>query len=139
MIKDDEILAQKMVDRLNSFPKEKWIFFYHDFNRWAFPMEFYDLLPSWWLTKGEFGKRRYNILSPVCDLIRFHFTEKQLLAFHNCYMGNMTEKEFEYWYEISRFSSDEVLQKYYDRSRKIEELHWWKDEVFEKIEKIQND
>ena len=53
----------------------------------------------------------------------------------------MTNAEFEYWYENismtnSKNRTDEAFNKYYDRRMKIEELEWWKDDVYDKLSKV---
>jgi hypothetical protein len=103
-------------------------------------MKFYDLVPTWWLKKKK-ADRPMRIISPLMDIVKNEFGEKEQLRYHNVYKGKMTNAEFEYWWD--NFSNtnrskpsvfnDEKHKKYYERSCIINELHWWEDDVFEKL------
>lgn len=138
----DKRRANRMVAKLHTLPKENWIAFDWQFNRGEFPIEFREFTPIWWCKKGKFNSERMmTIISPLMDVVEDEFGEKEQLRFHNVFKGKMTNAEFEYWYEnISMINgknrTDEARNKYYDRRRKIDELEWWKDEVFDKLSTV---
>lgn len=134
----DKRLCNKIANRFNMLDKNMWLSYGHTFNRWQFPEDFYDLMPRWYRkgNRGRLNTNRYmTIYRTAAKLVDSHFTNKEQLRYHNVIMGKMSEGEFEYWYEnISRINvTDQVINKFYARRDKINEIEWWKDEVFEKI------
>lgn len=135
----DRRRAKKMVAKLHTLPKESWIAIDRQFNVWEFPMEFREFMPRWWMKKRTI-ERAMAIISPLMKVVKNEFGNKEQLRFHNVFKGKMTNAEFEYWYENVSMSngnrSEEAVKKYYERRRKVDELEWWKDEVFEKLSTV---
>jgi hypothetical protein len=138
----DQRRANKMIAKLHTLPKDSWIALARQLNGWEFPMEFREFTPRWWGKKGKWNsKRMMAIISPLMKVVNDEFGNKEQLRYHNVFKGKMTNAEFEYWYENisvinSKNRTDEAFNKYYDRRRKIEELEWWKDEVYEKLSTV---
>lgn len=132
----DERLAKKLVKRIYSLPKEEWIEVEHTFNRWRFPMKFYDLMPKWWLKKWDKqkGERAIKIISPVMNIVHKEFGNKEELRYHNVYLGKMTNDEFEYWYDFAR--GTESISAYYDKKFNVEKIKWWDEDVYKKLSEL---
>jgi hypothetical protein len=138
----DRKRANKMIAKLHTLPKENWLAYDRQFNRWEFPMDFREFTPSWWGKKERwYSKRKMAIISPLMEIVMNEFGYKEQLRYHNVFKGKMTNAEFEYWYEnkimtSSKNRTDEAFNKYYDRRRKLEELEWWKDDVYVKLSTV---
>ena len=137
----DRRKAKRMVAKIHTIPKEKWMELEHQFNRWQFPMEFREFAPRLWGKKGKWDSERMSaIISPLVKVVNDEFGHKEMLRFHNVCKGKMTNIEFEYWYDnvsmSNRNRSEDAFRKYYDRRKKIDELEWWKDDVFEKLSTV---
>jgi hypothetical protein len=129
----DSRLICKSVMRLISLNKNNWIRYGNKFNSWEFPIEFYDLIPKWW-TIGSDIHRASKIIRPIRKIITDTFGEKEELRYHNVVNGKMSDSEFEYWWTIRDDNLDgDKFKSYYDKKFKMEELEWWKEEVFNKI------
>lgn len=133
----DKTLAKKLVKRLHTIDKEQWIRINHTFNRWDFPIEFYDIMPKWWLDESRQGwmDRKHEIISPVMEVIDTVFSRKEQLMYHNVTVGKMTEQEFEYWYDMNTKDDKKVID-FYTRESLINSIKWWEDETFEKLSKL---
>ncbi len=130
----DAILTKKLLKRLESLDKRDWLWYGHQFNNWAFPIEFYDLIPKWYRRHGRYiGDRRFKIINPVCERIRDAFSLKDELWFNNVVNGRMSESEFEYWFSLRNGNTE---TSYYHRLFEVKELKWWEDETFEKLKSI---
>lgn len=123
-------LSNRLVQRLRSMEKEKWIYISHTFNSWEFPVEFYDLIPKWWNQPVHY-KRKCKVINPLMTIVDKHFTRKEQLRYHNVFRGKMSNDEFEYWFYLDTNGLD--ITEYYERKWKIEGLRWWQDDVFEKL------
>jgi len=134
----DRWRVQRMIKRLYSTPGERWLEIRDDFNKWKFPVGFYEFAPKWWGVPGKHnGERAMRIVSPVIDEISKVFNEKERLRYHNVVVGKMSDAEFEYWYyniglrpRLSSISESE----YYYRQMKVRSLEWWKGNTFAMID-----
>lgn len=127
----DKKLSRKILNRLESLDRNKWLYIGDRFNRWEFPIEFYDLIPKWYML-GCNVKRAMLITSLTMQRIRTEFGYKEELRAHNVGM-KMTNDEFDFWYDNVRGSNNGNIDSYYDRVFKMEEIHWWEDAVWAKI------
>lgn len=126
----DNRRAKRLIKRLYELPKENWLRIDHTLNRWEFPMEFFDLMPHWWLLKKDMD-RQMAIISPVMHIVNEEFGRKEQLRYHNVFNGKMTNEEFEYWFNLNRNDID--IHTYYDRKHKVKTLNWWQDDIFQKL------
>lgn len=133
----DNKLSQKIIKRLLSTPKDEWLSIGHTFNRWEFPIEFYDLIPSWWSKEWDkhLRDRAFRITNSVASEISKEFSTKEQLRFHNVTIGSMTDEQFEYWFGNIR-NNPNSSSIYYDRMFNIEKIKWWEDDTYSKIEKL---
>ncbi|HNQ42536.1 MAG TPA: hypothetical protein PKL22_10600 [Saprospiraceae bacterium] len=130
-------IARKLVERLKSLPDDEgqWIGYYDTFNKWEFPVEFYDLIPMGWTAElsREAMKKKSEIIHDVMEVVKNKYGDKEILRRHNVnHHHSMTNEEFEHWYSLS---SDKQTE-YHERRMYIERIHWWKDEVFKKIKSL---
>lgn len=132
MSQEDKELSEKLIERLKTFDEDRWIDIAHTFNGWVFPTGFYDLVPNWW----RMGTREHLVLRPLMQMVTDKFGNKEQLRFHNVSMGNMSNEEFEYWYSIRDNPDDKIYTDYCNKRHAIEKLHWWKDEIFEKLKPV---
>ena len=138
-VDQDKELANKLLERLKERSQDEWLFIGWKFNHWEFPLSFYDLIPSWWNPHCERGgkvfdwKRHSAVMQPMSQLIDKTFSRKDQLHFHNVKMREaMTPSEFEYWWGLS----NEDQTEYHGRSMKIEQLEWWRDDIFQLVSDI---
>ncbi len=135
--------ANLLVKKLHSLDKDLWLHIGHTLNSWKFPLEFYDVMPKWYL-KNTSMKIAQKLINPVLEEIHKQFGHKEELRYHNVFRGKMSDLEFEYWYD--NFSIGNINGKnrgggdeYYDRKFAIEKLKWWEDEIWEKIKPLIQD
>lgn len=79
--KANQKIAEKMISKLYSIPKDNWLEIDHQLNQWQFPMVFIEFMPKWWPT-GGLMKPRMQIISPVMKIIQDEFGHKEQLRFH---------------------------------------------------------
>lgn len=130
----DSLYINKMKKKLNETPKDEWLSIYETLNKWEFPVVFYKHIPLYVYdgTKKSHD-RHYNIIRKIMESIEEEFSRKEILKFHNQIGGKyMSDSHFEYWYNNVRRS--ENSGEYYRRLFLFEDIEWWKDNVFEKLE-----
>lgn len=128
----DKRLSKRLVRRLYSTPKNEWLEILHNFNGWGFPLSFFDLIPRWWASDHD-TMRKYNVIKPVMKIVKKEFSEEERLRYHNVSCLNMNNKEFDYWFKNVSYNHSET--NYYSRRFKMNGLEWWRDDVYEKLEK----
>lgn len=134
----DAYRARKIIERLQEINKSEWARICYSFEKWEFPIEFYDLMPSWWndFVTNNYGKtaREYNIIYPVIHKIRKEIGRYGVLRYLHVTVRLINPDEFEYWY--SRFGeqyNEEEFNAYHEKKRKFKKIRWWDDEVFSKL------
>ena len=129
-------LSKKLMERLNETKKSEWLRIANTFNSWEFPISFYDLIPKWWGKPGM--NKASEVITPIIDRVKREFGEKEMLRFHNVTTGRMSNDEFEYWFDniSTLMGSGKEVDKYYERLYFMQSIHWWEDEVFEKLQKL---
>ncbi len=135
----DRRRSKLILERLLLFPIEHWAYFWGEFNSWRFPHGFRDLRPFWWDQKGKkIGERMRKLNADVFNKIKVTIPQKELLRVHNVgRLGGMTNDEYEYWWNVSHVDNCNGIDlTYYERKQVLEKLHWWEDDVFEKIKEI---
>lgn len=125
----DKRLVRRLIKKLNSLPEDNWIEYAHTFNKWEFPMDFYNLIPKWWGLKNM--DRMYEVIRSVHDAIRVKFGEKEEMKYHHLNELKSTEGAFEDWW--AKRNSDEI-EEHIRRSIKYESIKWWKDDVFNRLQ-----
>lgn len=128
---EDDLLAVALLERLITLPKENWTHYYRKFNHWGFPDDFYDLIPDWYDPRVLNTDRLMAINTKVMERIKNEFTNEAILRIHNVEYGRMTDDEFTYWYHNR--DRDEIFSKYYPREKQFKELHFWDDDVWERL------
>lgn len=131
----DKCRQRRIIRKIKTIDKLQWTGMEHTFNRWEWPRQLWQFIPPWWLDE-KLPRKAYVFLRPICDLLKSTFTDKERSRYHNVIMGRMTEGEFEYWYEnLSLVRGDEKTNAaYYDKVNFMEQLEWWKDDVFAAIQ-----
>ncbi len=127
----DEYLKRKIIERIQSIDRRQWIAIEHKFNRWEFPVEFYNLIPKWW--KGFGDDQHHDFISPVCNFISNNFNNKEKLEYHNVWNGCMTLEEFEYWWNTRNTIKN---TEYYHKRSNIQKIKWWEDDVYNKLSEL---
>lgn len=130
MNQEDKKLLIKVFEIIDKSQKEDLLEFYRDFNYGKIPLPMYHLIPDWWTLDNE---RRFQFTIKVLDKIRTVCTEKELSKNHNVFHGKMSYDEFEYWFDNCSLRSGKFDENFYPRRNTIENLHWWKDDVFNKL------
>jgi len=133
----DERVSRRIVERLFTFPKDRWVQFDWIFNQWDFPIEFYDLIPRGY--NSYTMKRKYRVIEKVCDVFRENVSWEVQLRFHNVVMNKrMTDKEFDYWFSL-RFDDEKDNKNsiYFERKKQFENIEFWKDDVYERLQSNQ--
>jgi len=135
-----QIQAYRIKRRLLSFDKVRWIDFGWQFNNWDFPIEFYDLIPYWYRYGSHF-KSGSKLIRPLMREIDKNFSNKEQLRHHNVLRGRMTDEQFNFWYDTCslsnayRNSKEDSWDNFYFREKGFKQIEWWKDEVYESLEK----
>lgn len=131
----DRRRQEKIIRRLLTIDKREWLEIGHMLNSWQWHRRFLDLIPRWWPKRP---KKWFVFIHPITQIIEQEFGKRAELEYHNVHRGRMTRKEFAYWFDHVHTDdlsdrNKEAATQYYSRVMFMEEIEWWRDDIFEKI------